>query len=164
MRWIFIPSIRHSGTHVLFDGVLNREKNCGPLRQYSIKHCHPDDDDLYFHADPFVVVSPLRHPRRIAASWARYNGFAHNYANESFLAQFDRFMEWYAPIVTHYVHVDDPGVRDRQVEELGDALGLHLVGRFDRAYASVHKTINIDLAQCPVVPDEFIEFYESCKQ
>ena len=164
MSIIFIPSIRHSGTHVLFDGILDRKKNCGPTRKWQIKHAHPDvaGDVVYYPAD--VVVSPLRHPARIAASWSRYDKIGQHYRVNDFQDHVDRFIKYYHPVVTHYIHVDDPDIRDRQVEELGDALGLHLVGRFDRAYASVHKTINIDLAQCPVVPDEFIEFYESCKQ
>lgn len=153
-KLIFVATVKHTGSHVLLDGVLDRRNL--HKHGYQAKHGHPLPEPR-FPPGAVMVLSAMRHPRRVALSWHRRRKLG------QFMQQWQQFMDDYHPRVDHYVHVDDPRVRDRQVEAISIALGVWLRCRWDIPYASVHNTISVPLDACPEVPASFERFYELTK-
>lgn len=167
---IVVPSVMHSGTHLL---------------RYQILQAHFKDDEdtcLFngnsgnvmhkFHVDQwydhrrelenFPVYAPLRHPRRIAASWMKRQGgrprrpYTIGYLEEQ-LEIMQEVIDTYNPL---YLHVDHP-VRDIEVDLIGRSLWLPIKACWDvcKRSGSVTGLHNIPIKDCPQINKKYIDFY-----
>jgi hypothetical protein len=171
---VIVPSVMHSGTHVVRYKILraffkDNEDTC-------LFNANTKNEMIGFHVDQayrfqrelqegFVVI-PMRHPRRIAKSWrSRERTPARRpYNTDNLYSQLDQLIELhkYDPF---YIHIDVPEIREQQVQELGELLNLDLFYDFvpDRESGSIAGNWNVDLDNCPEVPDKYIQHYENTK-
>ena len=141
----------HTGTHIVRNILLRGEKINGfhiPELERRVQGCLDSMDGL--------VVSPLRHPARVAESFKRRGSDV-----ERFFLQWSHFMRYFAPRVDLYIHVDHP-CRDSEVESLADLLGKPI--SYDWAVTvesgSRQDTHALDIQNCTIeIPDSFSEFY-----
>ena len=167
---ICVPSIMHSGTHVLRYQVLNA-------------HFQDDEDTCFFngnsknkmhgfHVDQAYrfqsklegnhILSPLRHPRRIAKSFKSRERAKSRmpYTEKNLYKQFDLMMDLDELYPILYLHVDHE-IRDSEVELMSWALVLPLEKNFEvcKRSGSVAGNHEVPLDECPEVPQHYIDFY-----
>jgi hypothetical protein len=166
---VVVPSVMHSGTHVLRYKILraffkDNEDTC--LFNANSKHemvgFHVDELYRFIEDMDSQVIVPMRHPRRIAKSWKSRERIPARtpYCAENLYSQLEQLqdLDKYNPM---YVHIDMPEIRDKQVQELGALLGLDLHYDWvpDRESGSVAGNWDIEIEQCPEVPQKYIDWY-----
>ena len=96
-------------------------------------HPYPDqvDELRQLLLEGAVGIIPVRDPGRVFCSWIKYGKNPDDYAGMSL----DEWMAVQADLAlegrTYYLHIDQPGVRDLQLEEINRELGLDLVTDWD---------------------------------
>jgi hypothetical protein len=147
---ITVPSIMHSGTRLLRNVI---------LKDIEVNGFHTYEMDKF--TGEGLVISPLRHPRRIAKSFKdrERKGVKWPYSKENLDYQWDCMLEIdkYNPF---YVHIDHE-IRDLEIDLISDKIGVKLeknwtVSKESGAQLSNH---DIDLDQCPEVPQYQVDFY-----
>jgi hypothetical protein len=166
---VVVPSVMHSGTHVLRYKILraffkDNEDTClfNANTKNELVWFHVDQEHRHVECQDSIVVIPMRHPRRIAKSWkSRERTPARRpYNEENLYSQLSQQMDLdkYNPL---YVHIDMPEIRDKQVQELSELLGLDLHYDWvpDRVSGSIAGNWDAKIEQCPEVPGVYIEWY-----
>jgi hypothetical protein len=171
---ICAPTMMHSGTHILrfciLKGFYKMEPNGPHLfngqteNKMHVFHLNHDQFPAEYISmmQSIPVFTSLRHPYRIWQSYVKRSERDRiNYRHEKFILQWRRLIDLVAPNNPHYVHVDAPEIRDKQVEEMGESLGLELGYDWtvDAKSGSVAGTHQIDVRDDKRVPQEFIDFY-----
>jgi hypothetical protein len=159
---IVAPTIWHTGTHLLIDFVLKRHQLYRHGSGNSFQHCHMDQKS----EDPRIWgdfrFSCLRHPRRVAESWARRANLDPYKTMEEFNYQWQRLIDHHHPHMDAYVHVDGPS-RDDQVSRMAELTGWDLSCEWPlgKRSGATKQTHSIRIGDCPEVPQQFIDFYYS---
>ena len=154
---LYLPTVWHTGTHVLADKVVKWEE----LRRegWIVHKQHTNQEWRYPNDYPGLVLSSLRHPRRVRASWK-----ARGVGNDStFNTQFDNLIRIWSPWVKQWLIVDQPGLREWQVQKIGELLDKPLYYDFNivNAESGSNKGLHaVPLENCPEVPQVYIDFYE----
>ena len=156
---LYVPTVMHSGTHLAMNIVGYKEHWYGkPAR-------HNNREIIQAHTDTPVgdtriqeaqlVVSCLRHPRRVAESFIRRGKLRSDFLNQWCALQYD-----YSPYIHAYVGVDHPR-RDVHAIRIQELIGLSPIFSWDvsSVSGSVHNTHDTPFDECPSVPQEFIDFY-----
>lgn len=167
---IAVPSIMHSGTHVLRYQILNAhfkddEDTCffngnskNKMHGFHVDQAHRFENYL----ENCKIFSPLRHPRRVAKSFKSRERRRSRmpYTQQNVYNQFDLMMMLDKKYDITYLHVDD-AIRDKEVELIAWDLNLPLEKNFDvgRRSGSVAGNHDVPLDACPEVPDKYTEFY-----
>jgi hypothetical protein len=122
---IVVPSVPHSGTHFLKDHLLHGLETW-------VRHPYPVEQpkiiELLDAGNPAIV--PWRDPDAVRASWLRRGKDPNNYAGWSLT----RWYEEQAKLLRPYIdigdiailNIDNPEVRDDQLERINYQLGLEL--------------------------------------
>jgi hypothetical protein len=170
---IAVPSMMHSGTHLLrFDilkGFYKGEPegkhffNGSSGRVMNVFHLNHDQfpQKLIDMMDQLPVFTCLRHPSRIWESYKkRQTKDQYNYRWNKYELQWRRLIDIVSKRDPLYVHVDAPEVRDEQVKRMGEALDLPLEcdWKINARSGSVYGTHNYDTYEKDI-PKEFIDFY-----
>ncbi len=161
MTSIVAPTIWHTGTHLLIDFVLARKHaryRVGSGNSFQHFHIGNGTDDPWIWGS--FRFSCLRHPRRVAESWARRVNNNPQKSVEEFNWQWDRLIDHHHPHMDAYVHVDHES-RDDDVARMAELTGWDLKCEWplSRNSGSMKKTHSIRIGECPAVPQRFIDFY-----
>ncbi len=158
---IIVPTIYHTGTHLLIHHVFprsfaHRRKNGG----HYLRHFHLERtfDQMDIGGD--FRFSTLRHPRRVAESWVRRQYRCPQRTMEEFNYEWGHMINFYSPHIDAYLHPDHEN-RDDDVARMASLTGLDLSCDWplNKRSGSKHATHDIDINECPEVPQEFIDFY-----
>lgn len=143
----------HTGTHLIRDVILkDHDKHVFHVSEHLHRlNCDPEE----LRNNP--VVSPLRHPRRVAESWKR-RGSDLNTLRSMWIS----LMHNFAPFVDVFICIDSPA-RDRQLGRLNKILGTSITTDWP-VEGSRANTEGISIDLCPEVPNQFIEFYDACRK
>lgn len=169
---IAVPSIMHSGTHVLRYQILKAhfqeddKDTCffngnskNKMHGFHVDQAHRFESQLH----NCKIFSPLRHPRRVARSFKSRERAKSRmpYIQQNVYNQFDIMSMLDKRFDIIYLHVDAPEVRDLEVELMAWELNLPLEKNFEvcRRSGSVAGNHDIPLDNCPEVPDKYINFY-----
>jgi len=119
---IVVPAVPHVGAHFM------RQLLVGTGHQIHLEHPYPGAAterirDHLLAGHPCIM--PLRHPIRVAHSWKRYGKDLEDYAGASF-AQWWGVMGLVMPFDPYYLALDAPLVRDQQLANINNNLGLEL--------------------------------------
>lgn len=121
---IVCPTVPHTGTHFMRELLLEAE-----VDRVVLVHPYPDqvDELRQLFLEGAVCIIPVRDPARVFCSWIKYGKNPDDYAGHSL----DEWMAIQADLAlearAYYLHIDKPGVRDLQLEEINRELGLDLV-------------------------------------
>ena len=174
---ICVPTIMHSGTHLLRYVVLRARGKTEPelawyddwedtkygtprMRTFHLTECK---DNQQYIANLQVFTS-LRHPRRIRESFRRRqdvgNHARYPYNQETFDWQWREMIDNISKHDPIYLHVDDE-VRDKEVALIAKAIDKPCVADWavGKESGSVTGTHDIAIDDCPEVPQEYIDFY-----
>ena len=171
---ICVPSIMHSGTHVIRYQILRAYFQDGDTDHFFNGPAHqPWKNTLHgFHVDQahryqnqldnLPVFAPLRHPRRIAKSFKSRERAKSRmpYTEQNLYKQFDLMMAMDELYDIMYLHVDHE-VRDLEVELMAWELKLPLEKNFEvcKRSGSVAGNHETPLEECPEVSQHYIDFY-----
>jgi len=150
-------TVPHSGTHLLMNALgIARDK----WNDREVSHCHTYQPIRNVMKSQLsgAVISTLRHPRRIAESYRRRAEKDWNYPK--FEDQMQCLIKDWAPIINLYLIVDHSD-RDLHINQIQTLTGRATTQSWDvnKESGSVHGTHDIELDECPLVPNEFIDFY-----
>lgn len=168
---ILVTTIPHSGTHVLRYQILRAHfedgDEClfnGDSKNKMVK-CHTDQ--LFRFSKEFEnypIFTSLRHPRRIAKSFEerheKFGNRLNNYTWDNFHNHFRILIDLVDKKSPFYLHVDND-VRDKEVEVMREFLDLPIESNWEvcKRSGAVCGNHDIDIDQCPEVPQEYIDFY-----
>jgi len=170
---IAVPSMMHSGTHLLRFDILKAFYKMEPEGEHffngssgRIMHTfHLNHDQfppkLIDTMDQLPVFTCLRHPSRMWESYKKRSVKDRmNYRRDKYELQWKRMIDIVSKKDPLYVHVDVPEIRDEQVRKMGEALDLPLScdWKVNPRSGSVHGTHNYDTYE-DGIPQEFIDFY-----
>lgn len=167
---IVVPSIMHSGTHLLRYQILGasfKDRTDGKFFNNG-----SGNEMIKFHVDQiprfrreldsYPVFAPLRHPRRVAQSFKMRADIRARvpYTRENFDHQWRMMIDEVDKRNPIYLHVDH-SVRDYEVDLLRKATNLPLEKNFEvcRKSGAICGNHDVDLDDCPEVLAEFEDFY-----
>ena len=173
-RDICVPTMMHSGTHILRFCIMKGYHRGSPQKEYffngesgrkmNVFHLNPEPFPQEYEEmmAELPVFTSMRHPYRMWESYKkRSEKDRRNYRHDVFLRQWDRLIKIVSKYDPLYVHVDAPEVRDLQVQRMAEKTGLPL--KYDWGVntwsGSVHGNHAIDVREDKKVPQEFIDFY-----
>jgi len=168
---IVVPTMMHSGTHllryVILNGyVKNKNEDCffngdsGRIMTTFHVHSHTDQYKDLLNKNP--VFTCLRHPLRMIQSYRRREGPGVGLSQK--IQHFHAGWKWMMeqlPEKALFVHIDSDK-RDAQVDAMSEALNLPLIKdwRVNEFSGSVHGTHNVGInGSDPEVKQEYIDYY-----
>lgn len=168
MIHVTVPSVMHSGTHVVRYKILRAffkdNEDClfngnskNELTGFHVDQMYRFMDKMQGH-----IVVPMRHPRRIAKSFqSRARMPARRPYNEENLYEQLTLLQEVDKYNPMYIHIDIPEVRDKQVQAVSEALGLDLEYNWEpsRESGAVAGNHDVRIEDCPQVPQIFIQHY-----
>lgn len=173
-RIVIMPSIRHCGNRVIRDDIFK----CGKLftaanvfkpicveNIFMFSHLPHKSyidtiDSVIKEADEkCYLISPLRHPVLVKESYKR-----RGIDIEIFEDHWSTFMEFSKDYNIKYIHVDNKKLRNKEVLEMENDLGIELGKTWGTKYCNKgthnHVITEEDLS---TMPNTFIDFYENTK-
>jgi len=155
---ICVPTIMHSGTHVLRYRVLK------PFMDDMVKFHLTECDRFKRELDELPIFTSLRHPRRIMESYRRRaelkrkTRYPHDRATLDW--QFRELIDNISKRSPLYLHVDDE-CKHIEVDVMEEFLGRPLGRDFSVSLETNARcgTHDVDIDDCPEVPQEYIDFY-----
>lgn len=171
---ICVPTVMHSGTHILRFCILQGYYKMTPdakhlfngtsgnkMHVFHLNHDQFPREYIYM-MDAIPVFSSLRHPYRVWQSFVKRTEHDRiNYRLDKFNIQWRRLIDIVDKYDPLYVHVDVPEIRDEQVRKMGESLDLDLSfdWKVDAKSGSVCGTHQIDVYEDKRISKEFIDFY-----
>lgn len=167
---IVVPTIMHSGTHVLRDNILRDRayhseedsilgKRGNPkMLGFHLTECNRFINEL----EKYPVITTLRHPRRVRESFRRREEkrtrSRYPYNQKYFDLQWREMIDRISKTDVLYVHIDEPEVRDQEVDALREKFNLPFHKDW-KVNNEICGTSEIPIEDCPEVDQEYIDFY-----
>jgi hypothetical protein len=152
---IVVPTIMHSGSRILRYRVLEPFDKV----EFHLTECKRFRREL----EERQVFTSLRHPRRIRESFKRREEkrtkSRYPYNQKYFDLQWREMIDRIAKLSPYYLHVDHPA-REKEIDRMEDYFNMELSRDFTFTEdSSSSGTWDIDIEECPEVPQEYIDFY-----
>lgn len=149
------PTIMHSGSRILRYRVLEDIEKI----EFHLTECDRFKNEL----GNYKLFTSLRHPRRVRESFRRREALKRHprypYNQEWFDIQWRQMLDNVSKHKPFYLHVDHE-CRDKEVDKMEEWIGKPLGRKWefieDSSSAGTH---DIDIEDCPEVPQEYIDFY-----
>lgn len=174
---ILCPTMMHSGSHALWYGVM---KSCHPIELEAVKQgkipTYDKDHGIILNhvldshmaqwesliKEGHPIVTTMRHPTRILSSHMKRNEidtrwmlwYAQQQANHAKLYRYNK---------PYLIHVDQPELRDKQIQSINKDLGLNLEHTWEISLEMGCKSNThgkLDEIHSRMTPKAYIEYYE----
>jgi hypothetical protein len=172
---VCIPTIKHSGTHLLKNDIFKAFKNASYVQALD-GGCDDGDYSVTWHVvgqnfDTMAevmdlgipIISPMRHPARVKESYIRRGMYPPRCDSQSFDTQWKNMIKIYEKYDPMYIHIDSEN-RDSDVLKVASKISrdLHTDWPLLGATHGVHD-FKVTDDSIKGIPNWVMDFYNSIK-